>query len=45
MRVMPGVQLRPNDKQRFVIFARACPAGWLWSLTEAQGLVTSHVSP
>ena len=30
---------------KLFIFVLACPAGWLWSPTEAQGLVTLHVSP
>ena len=41
VRVMPGVQLRPNDKQHFIDFVRAGPAGGLWSPTFAQGLATT----
>ena len=40
---MPGVLLRPNDKQYFIEFVRAGPAGWLWPPTVAQGLASSQV--
>ena len=43
MCVMPSARLRLNDKQRFIDFVWAGPAGWLWSPTVAQGPATPQV--
>ena len=43
--VTPGVALLPNNKQHLVDFVWALPAGWLWSLTVAQGLTCKVSSP
>ena len=43
MRVMPGVLLRPSERNRFIDFIRAGPAGWLWPPTVAQGLDISQI--